>query len=332
MLERISLTFIIHSCHHTFIIYFSGLRHRSIHTPTHHSNTGTLTTDQTMIGTIVALQDTQTTQVISISSDTGATVTGVGFYSTVKADYGITFSCEDDDSNISSTIYNPSSVSAPNTLVVSGLSTSSCSNVSAGTGLTATLVYQDHASNSSNIVGAFMTIQVIDTETANVVRAHTSQLVSIEGKGFFSSSTSDYTIKITGDGCVTSTNPPTSVQASPSSGESGYVVLSSFNGFSSCTDTITATVTYGTYTSSATVASVVSVKETYAYQLVNNDTSYVTLVGSNFESQQLDTYSLTLSGGTGSAGCTDDIVITTAYTYVYCSSSNLKRVSHSSKT
>ena len=177
-----------------------------------------------------------------------------------------------------------------------------------------------------------MTIQVIDTETANVVRAHTSQLVSIEGKGFFSSSTSDYTIKITGDGCVTSTNPPTSVQASPSSGESGYVVLSSFNGFSSCTDTITATVTYGTYTSSATVASVVSVKETYAYQLVNNDTSYVTLVGSNFESQQLDTYSLTLSGGTGSAGCTDDIVITTAYTYVYCSSSNLKRVSHSSKT
>ena len=105
MLERISLT---------FIVYFSGLRRRSIHTPTHHSNTGTLTTDQTM--TVRCTRYTNNSS-HSISSDTGATVVG-GFYSTVKADYDITFSCEDDDSNISSTIYNPSSVSAPNTLVV----------------------------------------------------------------------------------------------------------------------------------------------------------------------------------------------------------------------
>ena len=280
------------------------------------SNTGMLTTDQSMIGTIVALTDTETTQVISISDDTGVTVTGVGFYSNNVGDYDITFACEDDGSSISSTIYNPSSVSTPDTLVVSGLSTSSCINVSAGTGLTATLVYQNQSSNSSNTVGAFMTIQVIDTETANVVSASTSQLVSIEGKGFFSSSTDDYEIVISGNGCETSTNNPTSVTASPSSGESGYVVLSSFNGFSTCTDTITATVTYQTYTSSATVASVVSVTETYAYQLVNNDTTYVTLVGSNFESQALDTYYLTLSGGTDSVDCTDDIVITTAHTYV----------------
>ena len=267
-----------------------------------------LTTERQMVGSIVDISDTQTTQMMRIMTSTTVTVTGVGFYSTDASDYNISFTC-DDDSSLG--YFNPSTVTPPNTLKISSLSTLSCENVTAGSGLTATLVYQNFTSSGTNTVAEFMSIQILDSETTNVVLAKTLQKITIQGYGFFSSTRSDYTIAISGDGCTSSIITPSSVTASTSPGVPGNLVLSNFGGFSSCTDTIDASVTYGTYSSSATVASVVSVQETYLHQLINNDTTYVTILGLNFESETLSNYALTLSGGTDSTNCVD-ITISTA--------------------